>query len=187
MKKSIKEQARESQRQELAKHSDKSTEALEALALGIYDQIDALDPERRTILSRDILRKMASVTHDLDDVTDRAVLTTLAGIANYTNEVTREEAGYTSTGDAAVDSIIEDISEMFAAQFRAVLGTGVADVVDAAANRVRARVEAGEDFETVAREEEAAMKEALAAAHAAQSEKVAAPVAKNDTSTGFYL
>lgn len=181
-KQSVREKAREAQRAEFERNKGILPEGLGDLALGIYDQIDLLDAEKRSLLIQSIFNKVSGVAHDLDDLTERAVMSTLAGIGAYTNEVGREIACMTSTGDAAVDSIVEDVGQMLTMQFKALLGSH-AETVEAAAERVKQRVAAGEDFEVVAREEEAAMRAAIA--ERAGSEPV--PVAKEDTSTGLYL
>lgn len=185
--KSVKERARESQRAEFAKHADLAPEGLEDLTLGIYDQIDALTPEKRSLLTRDLLARLSSLVHDMDDPTERAVFGTAIGIANYTNEVGREENDYSSTGDRAVDSILEDLHEMLSQQMRAVLGD-TASVVEAAADRVKERVANGDDFEVAAREEETKMREELAALVRSKSGEAPEPVkAKDEPSTGLYL
>jgi hypothetical protein len=183
--KSVKERARESQRAEFAQAGDRVPAGLEDLTIGIYDQIDVLDAERRSLLVRDILSRLGGLAKEADDPSERAIFGTMLGIANYTNEVGREIGCMTSTGDVAVDSILADIQEMLTQQFRAMLG-GAADIVEAAADRVKERVEAGEDFEEVAREEERAMREAIAER---AGEQVPVPVAKTDSdaSTGLYL
>jgi hypothetical protein len=182
--KSIKERARDMQRAEFAKGGDLVPEGLEDLTIGVYDQIDNLDAEKRSLLIRDLLGKLGGLARDLDDITERAVFTATLGIANYTNEVGREAGSMTSTGDRAVDSILEDISSMLAAQFKALLG-GAAPLVEAAADRVKARVEAGEDFEVVAAEEEAAMRKAIAESRGDEVPETVNASARPDD--GLYL
>ena len=181
---SVKDKAREQQRKEFEAHADIATPELQALTLGIYDQIDVLDAEKRSLLIQAVLGKIGGLSHGMDDPTEKAVFSTLAGIGNYANEVGREVGGMTSTGDVAVDSIMEDIAAMLKAQFTAVLGDA-ATIVQDAADRVKARVEAGEDFERVAREEETAMRKAIAEAKGI--EVPAASDGDDDPLAGLYL
>lgn len=175
---SVKDEAREAQRREFAKHPEMAE--VEPIALGIYDAIDALDSNQRSLLIKDVLGRIHQVAAQTDDLSDRAIISTLAGIGNYTNEVGRETERWTATGDKAVDEVLDGIHRMLATQFRVMLGDR-ADEVEAAAQRVKARVEAGEDLVVAAREEEDRLRKSL-------GESLEAPVASLDRSdTGLYL
>jgi hypothetical protein len=150
---SIREQAREQQTEHFGEAGDLASEALQAQTLALSDAIDALSTEQRTLLIGSCAAKLGAIVRNSLDGPSSMAGSCLVGVMNYANETAREDAGYTSTGDRAVDNILVQMHEMVAAQMAAIVGEDRMAEMDAAAARVKERVAAGEDFDTAAADE----------------------------------
>lgn len=152
---SIREQAREAQATEFSEHGTPEQQDLADKASALYDSIDALSSANRDLL---VQAALSAVHGMLDGIVDGDVglkyaARSILGIAGYANETNREDRGETSTGDRTVTSVLDDVREMVKAQMIALIGGERGQEVEAAAERVKDRIAAGEDPQTAANDE----------------------------------
>lgn len=172
---SVTQKAREAQ---FSQFSDDDVEG-KRLVSAIYDGVDAMDDNQKTLLIRNAL----SLAHNAvvqaanGDPASAAfsAMTTggLLAIAGYANETIREAAGQTSTGDVAVEDVIDN----FRLLVRTMAESQMTDEQKATAEDARRRIEAGEDPQKVLAD---VMRREKAGAGAA-------PTTDNEESHGLYL
>lgn len=153
----IQERAREAQAHVLGASGN---DALLQATKDLYDKVDALSPEQKTLLVREALVKASGLMEAVKDAPSREVRGAygalghaVLAIAGYAIENYREGLDFQVTGDRRVDTIIDgvkDLMHQFAASTMSEEENALADTIREA---VAARVEAGEDFETVMAEE----------------------------------
>lgn len=137
----VKDEARAAQAAFLEASGDAE---LTKLTFDLYDSVDNLDDNQRSLLVSVFLSKV----HDFLLSAEGAMAgyaTSLVAIAGYANQINYEAAGNTATGDRAVDAVTEKVQ----ATLRQAALSGLSDEDKARAQaigeEIRARVEAGED------------------------------------------
>lgn len=127
----------------------------QALHRSMYDQIDALDEPGRRLFIHAALSKMKTQLETGEPLasTDVGIMNAVVSLAGYAVEKTREDKEETSTSDRRIDSIFDTLRDTIKAVLHDAVGSDRVAEVEAAAERVKARVAAGEDFETAAADE----------------------------------
>lgn len=129
------------------------TDAMKALADDAYAQISELTLDQKHILIGTTLQKALAVLsedngHGGVDGSNVAIGMGLLGIAGYTNETIRNDNGFTSTGDKAVDKVIATYRDLL----RETALANMDEDQRAMAEEAQRRVQAGEDPISVVRE-----------------------------------
>lgn len=173
----VRERARKAQEAHFAGHDEVDSTEVASATEALYDKIDALSPEKKSLLITSCLGDLQRILSGADLGSVQGMLSTaLIGVAGYANESSREAEGWTSTGDIAVDEVLDSVQELLSLSVKAQIGPERLAVMDAAAARVKARVAAGEDFATVVAEEEESLK----------LDADSVPVAKTDDAPDRY-
>lgn len=196
MTESIRTQVREAQQSHLDNLGDRVSPEAKEKTMGMYDAIDTLNAEQRSLLIDKALQGIAMNLLEAGKadhpalaasylVTARACL----AIAGYANSLTAEEhEEWTSTGDKKVFAILEDLADVVRMQGRAALSPEEQNVADEVMAKAQSRADAGEDYATALMEEaEKAEKEWLASHPAEGVAAVAASAAADDPGYGLYL
>lgn len=154
----IQERARDAQIKALGAHG--GNDALLQATKDLYDKVDALSLEQKTLLVREALVKASGLLEAIKDAPSREVRNAygalghaVLAVAGYAIEDYRENLDFNVTGDRRVDAVIDGVKDLlhqFAASTMSEEENALADTIRDA---VAARVEAGEDFETVMAEE----------------------------------
>lgn len=160
------------------------SETVRALTKKVYDGIDSLNDERKRLLVGSALAKANEVIESATQSREMGpgllmLARGLIAIAGYTTAGMAEDAGDTSTGDRTVDEILltfRDLARETAGQHMSPEQRARAEAL---AERVNARVAAGEDVDA-----------ALAAERAAEAGRQLQTVQTNDKGEegfGLYL
>lgn len=126
-------------------------EEIQAKTHALYDSIGALSPEQRGLLVSQALAHASSLTQQVAAGGSASLLTLVTGmiaIAGYSNELAREEAGHTATGDRKVTAVIDSYRELCRDMVASQMSPEQKARAEAMAERVNARMQAGEDFST---------------------------------------
>lgn len=191
MTETIRERARSAQAEEFLKNG--GDEKLVKATSAIYEGIEALSPAQRQVMIETALTKAHEFAlhsgHDGSmDPGHAQILAGLIAMAAYTNELMREDAGNTSTGDKAVDAVMDAYRDML--KNLAYEATGATDEQKAAIEELTAKVQAihaetGEDIESILRREGEAYRDVLGKNPGDHEEAPAASGRYDDS--GMYL
>lgn len=160
-------------------------------AQDLYDSVDALTPEQKTLLIREALVKVSQLAEGMKETRHeptRIAYGVLAhgviALAGYAIEQFREEQGLDSvTGDKRVDKVLDGVKDLVHLYASAAMSPEESALADEIKTAVGARVEAGEDFEEAMAEELAKREDRLRAAMASHGE---APAAKAEEVPSRY-
>lgn len=150
----VKEDVRASQTEQFDRFGEEGKPVLTEV-LNLYDKIDALTPDQRSLLAITALggvsaqlRKMLAHVNDPGSVHGFGTIAVgLCALAGYATEVSREESGATSTGDSRVEDVLEAYADILKAQSRLLLPPHLAKIGDEVVAQAHARESRGEDFE----------------------------------------
>lgn len=129
--------------------------------LALYDQIEALNADQRSLMVSLVLQSVTTGLRSLREeleVTPGAnatfvMMEGLLGAAEYGSALEREAAGFTSTGDGKVTDVFDSVREVIKEAVGGHLSPEKRAKIEETAKRVQARIKAGEDPEKVVREE----------------------------------
>lgn len=162
---SVKESARAAQMSAIENgNRDALVGAQETLAL--YDGLDALSPEQRTLfISQALSLSVVTLKEMIDGVANgepiaataayAMILNGLVAMSGYLNAVTREEAEYTVTGDSKVQALLDRLKDAVSASVLSDHTPEEVERVKGVSARVQARMAEDPtlDFATVVAEE----------------------------------
>ena len=192
---SIAEQARKAQ----AEHFEENGGDLGALrepTMALYESVDALDADTRSLLTVSALARISDGLRELvteDSRSHRMALVqgliAFVGIAGYATALNREQAGLTATGDSRVNDVFDKVRELVTASMAAHLPPEVESTVNAMMKRVTARIDNGEDPETALEAEYELFKDQIGEYVTHKGDPApSAPAPKEDVPTpGMYL
>lgn len=142
-------------------------EELKTESLALYDSIDALSPAQKSLLVDNALVCVRTAIEALATSEDpsevRAMAIAASGfvaVAGYANALVREAAGDTSTGDSKVSAVLAATQSVMRNCAKTGMTEEEVEIAKAVGQTVKARVDAGEQFETVLHEEVAKFREA---------------------------
>jgi hypothetical protein len=129
--------------------------------LALYDQIEALSTDQRSLMIALVLQSVEQGLRHLRDEVEvtpaaNATLMVLGGIvaaAEYGISLEREAAGFTSTGDGKVTDVFETTQNVVRETVGANIPPEKRAKIEAVTRRIQERIKAGDDPETVVREE----------------------------------
>lgn len=154
---SIKDKAREAQMKSFGAEAD---ERLLGAAKALYDNVDALTPEQKTLLVREALVKVSGLIEAIKDtphtptrVAYAALGHAVVALAGYAIEEYREEQEFNVTGDRRVDAVLDGVKDLISLYAEVTMSPEENALAEEIKNAVHARVEAGEDFEDAMAEE----------------------------------
>lgn len=154
----IQERAREAQQKVLSANG--SSDTLLVATQDLYDKVDALTPEQKTLLVREALVKASSLMEAVAEAPAREVRAAygalghaVLAIAGYAIEDYREGLDFNVTGDRRVDTILEGVKDLMHQFAESSMSAEENDLAEEIKSSVRERVEAGEDFHAVMADE----------------------------------
>ena len=162
------------------------SEEAKAATLALYDAVDALSPEQRSLLVMECSVKIKSAVTTLAKDPENGIAIAmgthvLIALVGYVTALGREAEGYTSTGDRKVDAVIESVHDCVTANVLSLMDPDTREKAVAAKAALDARIEAGEDPQAV-------YDELVGASGHVHTVNAAAPAAvKEEVSTGLYL
>lgn len=192
----IREETREAQRAEFEKRNDERAVPDMEATLAIYDYVDALTPDQRSLLVQKLLSGAHQHLSDSAEAADNPLIlaghlqvgSALIALAGYVTASEREDAGWTSTGDKAVTEVLTKFGEVLKAQVQSMLNPEQQKIATEVIAAAQARSEKGEKYEDALFDEVEKRREALAAAGIREDGSVAAAAPAASTgSFGMYL
>lgn len=155
---SVREEVREAQRRQFEKEG--LDPSLGDSTYALYDQLDALTPDQRSLVVDNALALVQNIGAELITTTDdnqRLLLHTslhaLVAVAGYCNNVAREDAGWTSVSDTKVNAALDAIRNLIRETVTAQMPEDMQQMVAAVSEPIKQRVAAGEPYEEVAADE----------------------------------
>lgn len=178
------ERARREQEEHFNAHPSMANEEVRRITVELYDSIDALNVDQKSLLGRECLGRLHSLMFQVAEASPAAsgaaqVGTALVGVGGYAIETAREQAGFTATGDAKVDRIMQLVRDLLAESAKAMMPKEQAAKMDGVKDRVLDRVQRGEGFEEAMDDELRKVGITPPAAQTSDSRK--------EAETGFYL
>lgn len=147
---SIKNFAREAQAAHLGEGHDDLVSATEAL----YDSVDSLTEDQRTLLVYEALRRLSGFMESIatsENPGQRAgfgaVAHAIGALAAYAVQSVREERGFTSTGDAKVNEALDGVRHLLGMFAESQMSPEQRALSEKIRVKVAERVSAGETFE----------------------------------------
>lgn len=154
---SITQRARAEQQKHFEEHPEMANGEVAAITARLYDGVDAMSADQRSLLAREVLGRLHSLVFAMAEQFPQTsgiaqVASALTGIGGYAVESQREKDGLTSTSDRAVEAVLDDVRELLRASAVAQWG-GDPDQMNAITEKVQQRVAAGESFDAVVADE----------------------------------
>lgn len=152
---SIKDRAREAQAARLG-----DDEALIEATQALYDSVDSLTTDQKTLLVREALHKVSGLIDLMGRAPSAGALAGYAAVghaitalAGYAIEEFREGEGFTSTGDVKVTKAIDGVKHLLGLYAESQMTPEQRALSQKIKDAVDARVEAGEEFDAAMSDE----------------------------------
>ena len=193
---SVSEDVRAAQRKQF--EQDGLPESAAESTFALYDQLDALSSDQRSLVVDHALAMAQNIGQELITVADenqRLLLHTglhaLIAVAGYCNSIAREESNWTSLSDKKVADVLDAVRDLIRETATSALPEDQQELIAAVAPSIKQRVAAGEDYETVAMDEVAKYRKDHPRPDGKPAEVIQGQVvsskADTDDAPGFYL
>lgn len=187
----MKDEVREAQTKQFEEGNE--PEEVRRQTFALYDSVDALSNEKRRLLVDNCLALIQQLGTELAQNTDtgqRVVLHTtlhaLTALAGYANGLIREALDETSLGDKVVTETLDAVRTLVRTTLIETLDDDHRDMAKSVEPLIRKRIEAGEDYEVVTRDEIAKYR-AVHPSPATVPGEVVTAKADDDPLPGMYL